>query len=322
MQLIHGQTLGFSLTALSRSSFSSAGYAAFRPSYPAALFNRILDFHDANRRSHGVPTGRLLDLGCGHGLVARALAPEFASVVALDPSTNMVEQAKKLTSDPRIDVRQGTAEDLSFLENSSVDCVVAGQAAHWFNFSKAWPELARVVRRGGTLAFWGYKDHVIAGQPQTSAIYDRFVYGQTEPVPGVDSLARFWELPGRDILRDSYRSVVPPETDWQNVVRIAWDPDRVTGDLSDAPEEALWQRKTLKLGELEGYVKTFSAFHGWQAAHPERKGRADGGEGDVVDLMFEEVVDAVPAWKAKGDGWRDVEVDVVWGTVILMAKRR
>jgi len=269
-----------------------------------------------------VPTGKLLDLGCGHGLVARALAPSFASVIALDPSTGMVEQAKKLTSNPRIEVRQGTAEDLSFLQDSSVDCVVAGQAAHWFNFSKAWPELARVVKRGGTLAFWGYKDHVIVGQPQTSAIYDRFVYGHTEPVPGVESLAPFWELPGRDILRDSFRSVVPPEADWKDVVRIAWDPDRVTGDLSDAPEEALWQRKTLKLGELEGYVRTFSAFHGWQAAHPGKKSRANGGEGDVVDLMFEEVVEAVPAWKAKGDEWGDVEVDVVWGTVVLMAKRR
>ncbi|KAK1834264.1 S-adenosyl-L-methionine-dependent methyltransferase [Podospora conica] len=310
------------MSIFSRSTFSSAGYAAFRPSYPPVLLNRILDFHAANRRSDGVPTGRLLDLGCGHGLVARALAPSFASVVALDPSAGMVEQAKKLTSDPRIAIRQGKAEDLSFLEKGSVDCVVAGQAAHWFNFAEAWPELARVVKQGGTLAFWGYKDHVIVGQPQTSAIYDRFVYGQTEPAPGVESLARFWEQPGRNILRDSLRSVVPPETDWQDVVLIAWDPDRVTGDLSDAPEVALWQRKALKLGELEGYVRTFSAFHGWQAAHPDRKSRANGGSGDVVDLMFEEVVEAVPAWKEKGDAWRDVQVDVVWGTVILMAKRR
>jgi trans-aconitate 3-methyltransferase len=38
--------------------------------------------------------------------------------------------------------------------------------------------------------------------------------------------------------------------------------------------------------------------------------------------MFEEVVEAVPAWRAKGDEWKDVEVDVVWGTVVLIAKRR
>ncbi|KAK1755577.1 methyltransferase [Echria macrotheca] len=308
------------MSIFGRSTFSSAGYAAFRPSYPPVLFSRILSFHNANRAATA-SGGTLLDLGCGHGLIARALAPSFDSVIALDPSPGMVEQAKKLTSEHKIVVRQGKAEDLSFLPDKSVDCVVAGQAAHWFDYSKAWPELARVVKQGGTLAFWGYKDHVIVGHPETTPIYDRFVYGSSEPVPGVESMARFWELPGRDILRDSYRAIALPKQDWNSETRIAWDPDRASKDINDAPEEALWQRKTLKLGELEGYVRTFSAFHGWQSAHPERKSRAEGGDGDIVDLMFEEVVATVPEWKARGDAWREVEVDVVWGTVILMARR-
>ncbi len=156
-----------------------------------------------------------------HGL----LLPSFASVVALDPSAGMVEQAKEAhvrpPASPFDRAKRKTCPSSKIILSI---CVVAGQAAHWFNYSEAWPELARVVKRGGTLSFWGYKDHVIVGQPQASSIYDRFVYGQTEPVPGVESLGRFWEQPGRDILRDSYGSVVPPETDWQNVVRIAWTP--------------------------------------------------------------------------------------------------
>jgi hypothetical protein len=28
------------------------------------------------------------------------------------------------------------------------------QAAHWFNWSKFWPECARVLRRNGSAAFW------------------------------------------------------------------------------------------------------------------------------------------------------------------------
>lgn len=286
------------------------------------LFNRVLAFHNANRGNISAPSGSLLDLGCGHGLVARALAPSFASVVALDPSAGMVEQAKKLTTDPKIEVRQGKAEDLSFLPDNSIDCVVAGQAAHWFDFNKVWPELARVLKRDGTLAFWGYKDHVIVGRPETTPIYDKFVYGLAELVPGVESMARFWELPGRNILRDSFRAIVPPTEDWDDVTRIAWDPDRSRRDVGDAPEEALWQRKTLKLGELEGYVRTFSAFHGWQSAYPELKSKAVGGNGDIVDLMFDELVAVVPEWKAEGERWRDIEVNVIWGTVILLATRR
>lgn len=286
------------------------------------LFHRVLNFHNANRNGAGSPSGTLLDLGCGHGLIARALAPSFSSVIALDPSANMVEQARKLTDDAKIEIRQGKAEDLSFLPDRSVDCVVAGQAAHWFDFGKAWPELARVVKRGGTVAFWGYKDHILVGHPDTNLIYDRFVYGASEPVPGMESMARFWEMPGRGVLRDSYRAIVPPEADWEGVTRIAWDPDRNRGDLAGAPEEALWQRKTLKMGELEGYFRTFSAFHGWQGAHPEVKSRAEGGDGDIVDLLLDENVAAVPEWKAAGDRWRDIVVEAVWGTVILMAKRR
>ena len=255
-------------------------------------------------------------------MIAKALSPSFNSVIALDPSAGMVEQAKKLLgSDHKITIRQGGAEDLSFLTDKSIDCVVAGQAAHWFDYNRLWSELARVVRSGGTLAFWGYKDHVIAGYPKTTAIFDKFIYGEEDPVPGTESMARFWEQPGREILRQSYRVIVPPEGQWGNVTRIAWDPDRDAGDISDAPTEALWQRKTLKLGELESYVRTFSAFSGWRNAHPERKSRAEGGDGDVVDLMFDEVVAVVPEWKALGGRWRDVKVDTVWGTVILMAKR-
>ena len=81
---------------------------------------------------------------------------------------------------------QAPAEDLSFLKDASVDLLVAGtrlpslppslslraepnprnvthalthpldaaQAAHWFDWSKMWPEAARVLRKGGSVAFW------------------------------------------------------------------------------------------------------------------------------------------------------------------------
>lgn len=234
----------------------------------------------------------------------------------------MVAQAKKLTSDPKITLRQAGAEDLSFLSDKSIDLVVAGQAAHWFDYSKAWPELARVIKTGGSLAFWGYKDNVVVGHPELLPIYDRYVYGTGEVAPGVEAMGRFWENPGRTILRDSYEVIVPPEQDWEEVKRIAWDPDRKTGGIEDAPKEALWQRKTLKLGEFEGYLRTYSSFNNWKVAYPEMKSRAEGGKGDIVDLMFEEIVNAVPEWKKLGDVWRDVQVDCVWGTCILFARRR
>ncbi|RKU46246.1 hypothetical protein DL546_005643 [Coniochaeta pulveracea] len=315
------------MATFARSTFSHSGYAAFRPSYPPSLFRTVLTYHYQGRPAPPAPTGTLLDLGCGHGLISRALAPNFSRILALDPSQGMVAQAQKLTPtelSSKITTEVGTAEDLKpFLPDASVDCVVSGQAAHWFDYTRAWPELARVVRSGGTLAFWGYKDHVIVGAgSKVAEIFHKYTYGEGEPCPGMESLARFWELPGRDILRDSYKVIEPPQTEWTDVRRIVWDPDRKTGELGQPDEEAMWQRKKLKLGELEGYVRTYSSFKNWQEAYPDVKSRAEGGEGDVVDKMFEEVVEAIPEWKAQGEKWRDVEVDVAWGTVILLARRK
>ncbi|KAH8680710.1 methyltransferase domain-containing protein [Xylariales sp. PMI_506] len=300
------------MSAFARASFSATSYAAFRPSYPPVLFRTVLSYHQLP-----TPGPALLDLGCGHGLIARALSPQFKSVTAVDPSASMVAQARKMTSESNVTFRQGSAEDLSFVEDASVDMAVAGQAAHWFDYSKVWPNLARVVKPGGTMAFWGYKDNVLLGHEKATEIMESFVYGFGEVAPGFEGMGRFWEQPGRNILRDLLRSVAPPEADWTDVRRLEHEPWE-----RDAPEEVAWLTKKMKLGEVEAYTRTFSCYTSWKDGHPESKSRAEGGEGDVVDIMWDHMREVVPEWKALGDKWRDAEVTSDWGTYILMARRR
>ncbi|KAF6803247.1 ubie coq5 [Colletotrichum sojae] len=307
------------MSVFARSTFSAAGYAAFRPSYPASLYKTILAYHNAQS-----PTGTALDLGCGHGLISRELSPNFDRVIAIDPSAGMVKQAAELTKDPKITFRQVGSEDLSFVEGRSVDLVVAGQAAHWFDYKKVWPQLARVVKSGGTLAFWGYKDNILIGFPEANTIFEHFCYGDGDASPAFayETMGPYWE-PGRQILRDNLVVVQPPESEWKKVKRILYDPDRTTSQVgADVAPEAAWQRKTLKLGEFEGYVRTFSAYRGWRDAHPEVKSRAEGGSGDIADALFDRLLEAVPAWRARGEEWRDVEVEAVWGTTIILARRK
>lgn len=45
--------------------------------------------------------------------------------------------------------------------------------------------------------------------------------------------------------------------------------------------------KTLKLGEMEGYGRTFSSYHNWMAAHPEVKARKDGGLFFPLEICME-----------------------------------
>lgn len=225
-----------------------------------------------------------------------------------------------MTKDPKISFRQARSEDLRIVPDSSVDMVVAGQAAHWFDYSKVWPELRRVVRSGGTLGFFGYKDNMLVGHRRANQIMDKFCYGEDEVAPGVESMKKYWEQPGRSIVRNLLQEVEPPDSDWQDVERVLYD---VKEDITELPDEqTAWMRKHLNLGGLEGYLRTFSCYQGWRDAHPDVKSRAEGGRGDIVDMLLDQMIASEPAWKAAGEKWRDIEVDTVWGTYILLARRR
>lgn len=49
----------------------------------------------------------------------------------------------------------GSAENLQAagIPDDSVDMAVAGEAAHYFDHDKTWPELARVLKPAGTVAW-------------------------------------------------------------------------------------------------------------------------------------------------------------------------
>ena len=299
--------LGFSANPFFRkASFSATGYATFRPSYPLKLFSTVLSYHRG-------PKSFVLDLGCGHGLISRELSSFFTSVLGTDPSAVMVTQARSIPSNSsNITFKQGTAEDLSELSNGSLDLVVSGQAAHWFDYSKVWLELKKKVRAGGTLAFWGYKDPVFVDYPSATKVFDYYCYG-------LDTMGPFWEQPGRSIVRDKYQTIVPPSEDWLDVERIEYEPG-MKG--SESGKGTVLMHKKAKLGEIEGYVRTFSSYHNWMAQHSEQKAKKDGGEGDIVDEMFEKMLEAEPKWKAEGERWKDIENENEWGSVILLARRR
>ncbi|EXM13410.1 Methyltransferase type 11 [Fusarium oxysporum f. sp. vasinfectum] len=299
-----------------RATFSAAGYAAARPTYPASLFKTILGYYH-----HEDPHGTLLDLGSGHGIVARELSPRFARAIAIDPSAGMMQQGMQATAQfSKISFRQGSAEDLSFLPAHSVDMAVAGESAHWFDYPRVWPELSRVVKSGGSLAFWGYKDNIIIGHPQANKIFERFCYGEGDVSPGLEGLNQYWERPARDILRGLLADVKPPESDWDKIKRITYNVDKDTTKVADT--ETAWMRSKINLGQFEAYVRAFTAYRGWMDAHPDKKSRAEGGEGDIVDILFDQILEAEPEWKAQGDRWRDIKVESVWGTYILLAKRK
>ncbi len=72
-------------------------YDAYRPPYPGALFA------DLGRHIRISGTGRLLDLACGAGQVALALADLFAEVWAVDQEAESVAQGRSTANARAID---------------------------------------------------------------------------------------------------------------------------------------------------------------------------------------------------------------------------
>lgn len=164
----------------------ASGYAAHRPTYPAAVVDYLAD--QAARRDLA------WDAGCGSGQLSTLLAARFDRVIATDPSAAQIAQAR---SHPRVLYRQSSAE-ASGLEGASADLAVAAQAAHWFDLPRYYAEVRRVVRPGGVIALLAYG--VVHVERDLTAIVDRF-YWQT--------LAGFWPQERR-IVEEGYRALPFP----------------------------------------------------------------------------------------------------------------
>lgn len=88
----------------------------------------------------------------GNGQIAAALTVRFRRVIGTDISQNQLANALQC---PNVEYRLEPAESSSLPENS-LDLITVGQAAHWFDFDRFYPEVRRVLRPGGLLALVGY----------------------------------------------------------------------------------------------------------------------------------------------------------------------
>jgi ubiquinone/menaquinone biosynthesis C-methylase UbiE len=156
--------------APSTSYFSgfAGDYARFRPSYAPAAIDAVLE---------GLaPPVRVLDVGCGTGISTRLLAARGARVVGIDPSNDMLDEARRappVEGEGAIEYRLGTAESTG-LPDASRDLVVCAQAFHWFDPVRALKELHRVLLRDGRLALvWNTRDEDDAFTAEYDAVVRR-----------------------------------------------------------------------------------------------------------------------------------------------------
>lgn len=91
----------------------------------------------------------VLELGAGTGILTRLLAERVDHLTAIEPDERM--RAVLAGADARVNMLAGRAEEIP-ADSASVDVVIAQSAWHWVDESRAVPEVARVLRRGGRLS--------------------------------------------------------------------------------------------------------------------------------------------------------------------------
>ncbi|MEV7856041.1 class I SAM-dependent methyltransferase [Streptomyces sp. NPDC088183] len=137
------------MTARSRAQsfdLAAAQYAASRPSYPAALFDRIEEF--AGCRLAGA---RVADVGAGPGIASVLLRERGADVIAVEPGEAMAGEFHRAL--PGVPVVRGDGNALPLAE-ASRDLITYAQAWQWTDPCRSVPEALRVLRAGGALAIW------------------------------------------------------------------------------------------------------------------------------------------------------------------------
>lgn len=165
----------------------AASYAAFRPRYPAALFDHLAALASERRCAW--------DCACGSGQATLELAERFERVVATDASAAQIAAAPP---HPRVQYRVAPAE-ASGIGPGSVDLVAVAQALHWLDLERFYAEVRRVAARTGIIAVWSYGTCHIA-DAAVAAIFARF-YG--------DTLGECWP-PERRLVEAGYRTLPFP----------------------------------------------------------------------------------------------------------------
>ena len=118
-----------------------ARYDRTRPTYPAALIERILA---------ASPGRAVLDVGAGTGIAARLFQAAGCKVLGVEADERMARFARNA----------GTDVEVSTIEawepaGRTFDAVVAGQAWHWVEPGAGVAKVAEVLRPGGRFAaFW------------------------------------------------------------------------------------------------------------------------------------------------------------------------
>ena len=183
----------------------------------------------------------VLDVGCGDGQIARALAAQGSLVVGIDPTQLHIDVAQQRGGGPMYQL--GSATELP-VANESQDAVVACLVfEHIDDVETAIAEVARVLKPGGQFSF--FLNHPLLQTPGSGWIDDHMI----------DPPEQYWRIGPYLVESESVEEVEKgvfirflhrPLSRYVNtllanglVIRRMYEPSPPPGFLQRAPEYAL-----------------------------------------------------------------------------------
>ncbi|XP_071825258.1 uncharacterized protein [Apostichopus japonicus] len=129
---------------------TARSYQDYRPNYSGlGIEKEVLSFMGQAYEQPGNVDTIALDIGCGTGQLTRALAPLFKKMIGIDRSKSQIDVAKGVTKEKNIEYLVNVAEDLSFLQDNSIDLISTAAAVHYFEPEPFLAEVDRVLKPGG-----------------------------------------------------------------------------------------------------------------------------------------------------------------------------
>jgi SAM-dependent methyltransferase len=135
-------------------------YRSGRPPYSPRLERVLIDELGLDG------AGRLLDGGCGPGVLTVRLAPLFEEAIGLDPDAAMLDEARRAAAEHgRTNIRwiHARAEELPEAAPGPFRLATFGQSFHWTEEARVAEAVYDVLEPGGALALIV---HTVAGRPK------------------------------------------------------------------------------------------------------------------------------------------------------------
>lgn len=115
-------------------------------------WNRNIHYHSLLLRLG--PAERVLDVGCGSGLLCSQMIPYATTVIGIDLDEPSIDEARRETSDPGIEYLVGDVLTHPF-ELKSFDLVVGVAVLHHMDAAIGLRRFADLVKPGGTVGIVG-----------------------------------------------------------------------------------------------------------------------------------------------------------------------